>query len=322
MHLCLDGYHTGRWDETAQLADEGLELCESSGYSFFSWYFRYNKGIVAASRGDTDTAQELADTIMDWAAPRGVRAALHYAHQIHAVANIANGDFEEAFRHASAVSPAGTLAPYTPHALWLIFDLVEAAVHTGRRAEAINHVRALRDARVKDISPRLALLAGGCEALAAEDDDVAVRLFEKTLSAPGADRWLFDMARVRLAQGERFRRARATTDSRAPLIAALATFEQLGSQAWAERASKELRAAGGNMSLTSDRRQQELTPQERQVAELAATGLTNKQIAERLFVSHRTVGAHLYQIYPKLGISSRAALRDALSEQEGTVPAP
>jgi DNA-binding CsgD family transcriptional regulator len=55
-----------------------------------------------------------------------------------------------------------------------------------------------------------------------------------------------------------------------------------------------------------------LTPQEREIADLAASGLSNKQIAARLFLSHRTVGAHLYRIYPKLGISSRAALRDAL----------
>ena len=59
---------------------------------------------------------------------------------------------------------------------------------------------------------------------------------------------------------------------------------------------------------------QSLTPQEREIADLAATGLTNKQIGERLFLSHRTVGSHLYQIFPKLGITSRAALRDALGE--------
>ncbi|MFD7984329.1 response regulator transcription factor [Kitasatospora indigofera] len=66
------------------------------------------------------------------------------------------------------------------------------------------------------------------------------------------------------------------------------------------------------MALPDGRGVGALTPQEREIAELAATGLTNKQIAERLFISHRTVGAHLYQIYPKLGIASRVALRDAL----------
>jgi DNA-binding NarL/FixJ family response regulator len=59
-----------------------------------------------------------------------------------------------------------------------------------------------------------------------------------------------------------------------------------------------------------------LTPQELQIARLAASGLTNKQIAERLYLSPRTVGGHLYQIFPKLGITTRAALRDALSRAD------
>ncbi len=193
---------------------------------------------------------------------------------------------------------------------------MESAVRTNRRAEAALHVRALREARLDVFSPRLALLTGGCAALATEDEEEAVRLFEETLGRPDGDRWPFDLARVRLAQGERLRRARATTDSKGPLVDALRTFQQLRSRTWAERAAKELRAAGWSVPNTSDRTGQELTPQEREIAQLAAAGLTNKQIAERLFISHRTVGAHLYQIYPKLGITSRAALRDALTARD------
>ena len=58
------------------------------------------------------------------------------------------------------------------------------------------------------------------------------------------------------------------------------------------------------------------------MATLAATGLTNKQIGERLYLSHRTVAAHLYQIFPRLGITSRAALRDALATLDGPAPGP
>ncbi|GAA3898384.1 AAA family ATPase [Streptomyces lannensis] len=318
MHLCLDSYHSGRWDETAQLADEGLQLCEESGYSFFAWYFLYNKAIVAASRGDTDTAQALADQMADWATPRGVRAALDYARHVQAVASISDGDFESAFRHASAVSPPGQLARYTPHALWVIFDLVESAIRSNHRTEAVNHVRALREAHVDELSPRLGLLLGGCAALACEEDDVALRLFDKSLSARGIDRWPFDRARVQLAHGERLRRSRETMAARGSLLSALRIFEQLGARSWAQRATKELRAAGWNGPRSDDHPKQELTPQEREIAQLAASGLTNKQIAEQLFISHRTVGAHLYQVYPKLGISSRAALRDALTALEAS----
>jgi DNA-binding NarL/FixJ family response regulator len=92
-------------------------------------------------------------------------------------------------------------------------------------------------------------------------------------------------------------------------------FERLGAVPWAERAANELRATGrssGTSGQTVPAAAGILTAQERAVADLAASGLTNKQIAEKLYLSHRTVGAHLYQIFPKLGVTSRAALRDAL----------
>ncbi|MER7742934.1 AAA family ATPase [Streptomyces sp. NPDC096538] len=318
MHLCLDSYHSGRWDETATLADEGLQLCEESGYSFFVWYFLYNKAIVSASRGDTDTAQTLADQMADWATPRGVRSALDYSRHVQAVASISDGNFERAYQLAGSVNPPGQLRPYTPHALWVMFDLVESAIRANHRTEAVEHVRALQEAHVGEFSPRLALLLGGCAALTAEEDDVALRLFDESLNAPGAERWPFDRARVQLAHGERLRRSRETTAARNSLLSALRTFEQLGARSWIQRTTKELRAAGWNVSRADDHEKQELTPQERQIAQLAASGLTNKQIAEQLFISHRTVGAHLYQVYPKLGISSRAALRDALTALEAS----
>jgi DNA-binding NarL/FixJ family response regulator len=98
--------------------------------------------------------------------------------------------------------------------------------------------------------------------------------------------------------------------SRAPLSDAEAAFDQLGAKPWALRATQELRAAGRAAALPSSAL---LTAQELEIAQLAASGLSNKQIAERVFVSHRTVGAHLYRIFPKLGITARAGLRDALS---------
>ena len=99
----------------------------------------------------------------------------------------------------------------------------------------------------------------------------------------------------------------------AQLSAAHDAFERLGALPWAGRAAAELRAAGHAPASTStDGSAELLTPQELEIASLAAAGLTNKQIGERLYLSHRTVSGHLYRIFPKLGISSRAALRDAL----------
>jgi DNA-binding NarL/FixJ family response regulator len=105
--------------------------------------------------------------------------------------------------------------------------------------------------------------------------------------------------------------------ARAQLGAALETFDRIGAEMMAQRAAAELRATGVS-GARPDAAPEQLTAQERQIAELAATGLSNKQIGERLFLSHRTVGSHLYRVYPKLGISSRAALRRALEAMPAT----
>jgi DNA-binding NarL/FixJ family response regulator len=125
---------------------------------------------------------------------------------------------------------------------------------------------------------------------------------------------------VQLAYGEWLRRSRSHNDARAPLQNALELFERLGARPWATRARGELRAAGQTTSTATGQGQASLSAQEREIAQLAASGLTNKQIGDRLFMSHRTVGARLYQVFPKLGITSRAALRDALGDDNPARP--
>jgi DNA-binding CsgD family transcriptional regulator len=137
-------------------------------------------------------------------------------------------------------------------------------------------------------------------------------LFDRALAVTAAERWPFDLARVQLLYGERLRRMREVTRARVQLGAALETFRRLGARTWAERAAVQLRATGQAQPRGGFRDHESLTPQELQIAMLAATGLSNKQIGNRLYMSHRTVGAHLYRVFPKLGITSRAALRDAL----------
>src|ERR671914_273831 len=88
---------------------------------------------------------------------------------------------------------------------------------------------------------------------------------------------------------------------------------------WSHRAAAELAATGATRQRDSGVGAASLTPQEREVALLAATGLTNREIAARLYMSHRTVSSHLSKIFSKLGIRSRAALRDALSDAPETV---
>ena len=311
MHLCLGDFLTGRWDEDEDLADEGIRLCHDHDLGFFRWYFLYNKAIVAAGRGRFEEAFGLADEMTRWAAASGVVIAARVADHARAFASLGQGNYDAAFKYASQLSPAGTLTPYVPHCLWVMFDLVEAAIRTGRFEEARAHERAMRAADVQAISPRLALLQAGATAMVA-DDDAAQELFERAISMPGSDVWPLDTARLRLNYGEFLRRRRLPRLARTQLRAAHEIFEMLGALPWLARTAGELSAAGQDTPQDEPSASSTLTAQERKIAELAASGLSNKQIAERMYLSPRTVSAHLYRIFPKLGISSRAALRDAL----------
>ncbi|MER5435536.1 AAA family ATPase [Streptomyces sp. NPDC002588] len=311
--LCLDDFMTGRWDECARLAAEGLALCEEHGYQLLARQFHRAEGLLAAARGDDGTVRRLAGRITRWAVPRGARTVEHFARHMTALAALGRADYEEGYLNASAISPPGVLAPHTPLALWVPMDLVEAAVRSGRRADALAHVAVLRQTGLPGISGRLALVTAGSAAIAAPEDRAA-GLFEEALAVPDAERWPFDLARVRLAYGEHLRRGRAAKDSRAHLAAALHTFRRLGAAPWAARAAEELRATGRTTGLVrQDLRANPLRPQEHQIAVLAASGLTNRQIGEKLFLSHRTVAAHLHRIYAKLGINSRVTLGEVLA---------
>lgn len=311
--LFLLGNHawlTGQWADLRQVTREGLDLCDQYQYPLFGWSGKYLLACVAAASGDHAATRALTDQMDQWAGPRRVNAVRVYAAHARALSALGSGDFEEAYRQATFVAPAGTLPRFGPHALWTVLDLVDAAVRTGRREAALAHVAAAREAGLDAVSPRLRMLLHACVALA-EDDD---RAFHEALAVEGAERWPFDLARIRLYRGEWLRRGKAPARARPHLGAATEVFRRLGAAPWAERASLELRACGSPRRGASPAEAAELTPQQREIAGLAAGGLSNKQIAEKLFLSPRTVSTHLYQLFPKLGVTSRAALRDALAQ--------
>ena len=111
-----------------------------------------------------------------------------------------------------------------------------------------------------------------------------------------------------LLYGEFPRRRRRRVHARAPLRDALEAFERLGLPAWAERARRELRAAGETARRRDPSTLDQLTPQELQVVAAVGEGVSNREVAARLFITPRTVAHHLHQVFGKLGISSRAEL--------------
>jgi DNA-binding CsgD family transcriptional regulator/energy-coupling factor transporter ATP-binding protein EcfA2 len=316
MALCVEDFAVGRWDEAQELAIEGLELCDTYGYGLSTWFLRLGQALVAAGRGDDELVSSLTEQMMRWAAPRRVGAVQMFARHARGLSALGRSAFDEAYQHFSAISPPGELPAYTAYALRIPFDLIEAAVRSGRRDEAAAHLQAMQGAGLPTRSGRLALMTAAAAALCAPDDEAA-GLFEAALNVPGADRWPFDLARVRLAYGEELRRHHAPAAARRHLRAALDVFQTLGARPWVARVASELRASDRTGQHNDYAAAGVLTPQEREIAMMAASGMSNKQIGERLFLSHRTVGTHLYRAFPKLGITSRAALRDALTEASG-----
>jgi DNA-binding CsgD family transcriptional regulator len=134
------------------------------------------------------------------------------------------------------------------------------------------------------------------------------------MSNPAGEAWPFERAQLRLDYGEWLRRQRRINDAKPVLGAALDTFRRLGAAPWTRRAETELRACGVAVPAGPAARSglDGLTAQQREIVVLAGRGLTNGEIADRLFLSPRTVASHLHRSYPKLGIAGRHQLRDLI----------
>ncbi|MGW7237456.1 response regulator transcription factor [Streptomyces sp. NPDC054804] len=158
-------------------------------------------------------------------------------------------------------------------------------------------------------STRMTLLLHHATAVLGPDEE-AEEHFQLALVNHAANRWPWECGHVRLNYAHWLRRCRRTLEARGQLTTVLETAERLGAGPLAAAAGRELRASGAAPAPEAGGPLGELTAQQRQIVQLVASGLSNREIGERLFLSPRTVGSHLYKVYPKLGISSRHQLRD------------
>ncbi|WP_405475827.1 AAA family ATPase [Streptomyces sp. NBC_00009] len=314
--IMMDQMAVGEWDEAGRTGQRCLELTTTHRHTLFVHHAQAQLGLLAAMRGQVERARELQATVDAWARPRGIGFLTQTADAIGTTAALAEGDYEAAYLHAIGITPPGTFTPYAYQAPRTLLDLVEAALHTGRTQQARTHALAAHNAGLPDISPRLALITCGALAMTTTDPTEADHLYHQAKTHPAAPHFPYEHARIQLAHGIRQRHTQGRKAARPSLALAAETFERLGATTWAERARAELRAAGAS-ALTSSAHLEALTWQERRIADLAAGGLTNKEIGERMHLSPRTVSSHLYRVFPKLGITSRAALRDALSKIPG-----
>jgi DNA-binding NarL/FixJ family response regulator len=294
-------------------AEEGMRLARETQQPAYVSLALAAAAMSAALRGDYEPAETLANDAEHAAAPLGILfAEVQMARGINA---LGAGRYDDAYRHLRRMFDPRDDAYHPMRHCFFIGDLAEAAVQSGHREDAIALLAEMEALAARTPSPQFQLAMLYARAILAGDTQ-APRLFEAAL-AGAAGHSPFTVARLRLAFGAWLRRSRRVKEARPFLQAGMEGFDGLGALPWSERARQELRAAGGTIARRVPDRQEDLTPQELQIALMASQGLTNREIGQKLYLSHRTVGSHLYRIYPKLDITSRFQLRDALAS-EGT----
>jgi DNA-binding CsgD family transcriptional regulator len=288
-------------------AAEAARLAEETRQPFMHGLAAAVQAEIAALRGDHDEAAEKAAEAERIGLAAGARPVLATVQLARGLAALGEGRYADAYAAVRRIHDPSDPAYQLALRRYVLPELVEAATRSGHSDEAAKLVEEL------DTATRSPALAAGlryARALLARDDEAEARF----LAALDADCSPWDRARAQLAFGAWLRRQRRAAHARPHLKAAAEAFEAFGTKDWAERAREELRASGESRGGNGELTEHELT-----IAKLAADGLTNKEIGERLHLSHRTVSTHLHRIFPKLGVTARAELKEALMTYSDTV---
>jgi DNA-binding CsgD family transcriptional regulator len=310
VHYAWAATYAGDWSAAAAAGSEAARLARDTDQPPFGLTGELIAGLVAGLRGrEPDLDGQIAGAESTLRAMRG-GPLLAPAHLARGAAALGEARYEEAFRHLWPVFDEDDPAFHRFMRWPAILDLVEAAARGGQLEQATRVIAELEEIAARSGPPLLLILLSGARPLLADDED-AHALFETAL-AQNRSAYVYPRARTLFSFGTWLRRQRRGIESRAPLREAIELFDVLGATRWSDRARQELRATGEALGPRRPDVRDQLTAQELQIAGLAAQGLSNREIGERLFLSHRTIGSHLYRIFPKLGIISRAQLRDVL----------
>jgi len=266
---------------------------------------------LAAFAGRQAEAATIIDTITRDVRLRGEGVGLTIIEWASALLNNGIGNYEKAVTAAQhATEYLGEMI--TPP--WAAVELIEAAARSGRRDMAADALRGLAEITTASGTDWALGVEARSRALLS-DGDTAERLYVESIERLGRTRIRADLARAHLLYGEWLRRERRRIDARAQLRVALDMLESMGMEAFAERARRELSATGETArKRTIAPADEQLTAQEAQIARMAGDGLSNPEIAARLFISARTVQYHLSKVFTKLGIESRSQLDRVLPD--------
>jgi DNA-binding CsgD family transcriptional regulator len=296
---------TGELGTAESLGEEAMAISRAVGTPILD----YGAVGLAALRGREQVATRLIDDCVEAVVPRGEGIGLSTCLWARAVLANGLGRYPEAL--VAAKDAATDPDELTPTKNWALLELVEAAARTGN-PEVANAALAQLE---QTTQPNATNWASGVEARAralVTDGPAAETLYLEAIDRLGQTRIRVELDRARLLYGEWLRRDGRRSAAREQLRLAHDSFEKCGYEAFAERARRELLATGETVRKRTVETRNDLTPQEAQIAGLAAEGQTNQEIAALLFLSPRTVEWHLRKIYTKLGIASRRELRRAL----------
>jgi DNA-binding CsgD family transcriptional regulator len=301
--------HAGQMDALSSLLDEVEALNQATGTPPSS----YGPAVLVAWRGDEREASALIHGTLREASARGEGQSLAVAHCSNAVLHNGLGRFAEALEAATAASAYPWDLTFRN---WSLAELVEAAARSGRPEVAMDALAQLQRTTQPCGTDWALGTEARCRALVSAADTAeeryreAITRLERSGVRPA-------LARTHLLYGEWLRQENRRDDARTQLRRAHDLLSAMGMLAFAERARNELLATGERARKPASAESDDLTPQERQIAQLASDGLSNPEIGARLFLSPRTIEWHLHKVFGKLGIRSRRELPAALGRARG-----
>lgn len=315
--LQWDAIMLGDWALAADCAGEGDRLARETGQPVWGAGLTCGLAIVAAIRGDEELAEELAAEAESVIIPHRMGDMHTVLLTARGVSALSAGRFEHAYALLARVFDPLDAAYHYREQFGAASFLADAAVMCGRTDEARAIVENLAETAAPSTAPALAFMLRYARAVLASDDEAEA--LHRDLLASGIEDRRFDVARLRLSYGRRLRRQGRGTEARELLSQARDAFDEVGAPSWGDRAQEELSATGEAVGARRREPWKRLTPQELQIALLAAAGRSDREIGLQLYLPHSTVAGQLERTLSKLGIASRSRLRELLPGSAGQI---
>jgi DNA-binding NarL/FixJ family response regulator len=312
-HLAVIESMTGRIDRARSLVTDAYELAEQTEQETWLNVALWARGQVCLRDGELEEARVAAEDVLRRLETHPDSTIERMARDVLGVVAFAASDFEEADRQLSLADEIDeSLHVREPATERWQADHAEAVIALGDLDRAEQLVGRLEQRAERLPRPWITTVAARSRSLllsARGDLDGALTAIERALEHQATLDMPLERARTLLVHGQLLRRRKQRRQARTQLQQALATFEEAGAVNWASRTRAELARVPVRRTPT------QLTATEETIASLAATGLTNRAIAERIYLSPKTVESNLARIYRKLGIHSRAELGRAMTER-------